>query len=57
MSDSAFPMNIEAGTEQWFGDLSDLAIEYNTFQAGMFDSNDPLNFGIAQNWNWEHMWQ
>ncbi|KAF2621413.1 hypothetical protein BU25DRAFT_426557 [Macroventuria anomochaeta] len=57
LTDSAFPLNLPAGTEQYFGDLSDLTVEYNTFQAGMFDPNDPLNFGIAQNWNWEHMWQ
>ncbi|KZM24217.1 DNA binding [Ascochyta rabiei] len=57
VTDTAFPMNLPASSEQWFGDLSDLALEYNTFQAGVFDANDPLNFGIAQNWNWEHMWQ
>lgn len=57
VTESNFPLNLPAGTEQYFGDLSDLAMEYNTFQAGMLDPNDPLNFGIAQNWNWEHMWQ
>lgn len=57
ITDTAFPMTISASTEQYPGDLGDLALEYNTFQAGVFDSNDPLNFGIAQNWNWEHMWQ
>lgn len=57
MADTSFPMNLPPGTEQWFGDLGDLTTEFNTFQAGMFDPNDPLNFGIAQTWNWEHMWQ
>ncbi|XPT00462.1 hypothetical protein M3J09_009615 [Ascochyta lentis] len=57
MAETVFPMNLPASSEQWFGDLSDLAVEYNTFQAGVFDANDPLNFGIAQNWNWGHMWQ
>ena len=56
-TDSTFPLNLPAGTEQYFGNLSDLAVEYNTFQARMVDPNDPLNFGIAQNWNWERMWQ
>lgn len=55
--DSALPMNLPASSEQWFDDLSDLALEFNAFQADMFDPNDPLNFGIAHNWNWEHMWQ
>lgn len=57
MSDSNFPHNLPAGTEQYFGDLADLAMEYNTFQSGMPDPNDPLNFGITQSWNWDHMWQ
>ncbi|KAF2995055.1 hypothetical protein E8E13_001577 [Curvularia kusanoi] len=57
MSDSNFPHNLPAGTEQYFGDLGDLATEYNSFQTGIPDPNDPLNFGITQSWNWEHMWQ
>ena len=57
ISDSNFPHNLPAGTEQYFGDLTDLAMEYNTFQSGIPDPNDPLNFGITQSWNWDHMWQ
>lgn len=59
MTESVFPLNLPAGTEQYFGDLSELAVEYNTFQAGVFDPNDALNFGFAQNqnYNWETMWQ
>lgn len=58
-SDSLFPLNLPAGTEQYFGDLSELAVEFDTFQAGVFDPNDALNFGFAQNqnYNWETMWQ
>ena len=57
MSDLTFPMNLPVSAEQWLSDLPDLAVEYSAFQAGSFNPNDPLNFGIAQNWNWEHMWQ
>jgi hypothetical protein len=57
MSEAMFPFNLPAGTEQYFGDLSELAVEYNTFQAGIFGSNDALNFGFTQNQNYETYWQ
>ena len=57
VAETAFLSELPANSEQWFGDLSDLAVEYNAFQVGVSDPNDPLNFGISQNWNWEHMWQ
>lgn len=57
MSESMFPLNLPAGTEQYFGDLSELAVEYNTFQAGVFDTNDAFNFGFNQQQVFESMWQ
>ncbi|KAJ4329787.1 hypothetical protein N0V87_010564 [Didymella glomerata] len=44
-------------TEQYFGDLSELAVEYNTFQPGVFDPNDAFNFNFTQPQNYETMWQ
>lgn len=52
-----FPMDLPENAEQWFGDLPDLAAEFTNFQADMYNPNDALNFGITQDWNWEHMWQ
>ena len=57
MSDSMFPLNLPAGTEQYFGNLSELAVEYNTFQPGVFDPNDAFNFNFTQPQNYETMWQ
>ena len=57
MTDLQFPMDFAENAEQWFLDLPDLAAEFTNFQADMFNSNDALNFGITQDWNWEHMWQ
>jgi hypothetical protein len=57
MSESIFPLNLPAGTEQYFGDLSELAVEYNTFQPGVFDPNDAFNFNFTQPQNYETMWQ
>jgi len=57
MSESMFPLNLPAGTEQYFGDLSELAVEYDTFQPGVFDPNDAFNFNFTQPQNYETMWQ
>ncbi|KAH7377749.1 hypothetical protein BKA66DRAFT_572060 [Pyrenochaeta sp. MPI-SDFR-AT-0127] len=57
MTELQFPMDLPENAEQWFGDLPDLAVEFTNFQADMFNPNDALNFGITQDWNWEHMWQ
>jgi hypothetical protein len=57
MSESIFSLNLPAGTEQYFGDLSELAVEYNTFQPGVFDPNDAFNFNFTQPQNYETMWQ
>ncbi|KAJ4375870.1 hypothetical protein N0V83_001148 [Neocucurbitaria cava] len=57
MSDLQFPMDLPENAEQWFGDLPDLAVEFTNFQADMYNPNDAFNFGITQDWNWEHMWQ
>jgi hypothetical protein len=50
-------MDLPEDAHQWFRDLPNLAAEFSTYQADLFDSNDALNFGITQDWDWEHMWQ
>jgi hypothetical protein len=57
IADVPFPMDLPENAQQWFGDLPGLANEFDNFQAGFFSTNDALNFGIAQDWDWEHMWQ
>ncbi|KAF1922411.1 uncharacterized protein M421DRAFT_105043 [Didymella exigua CBS 183.55] len=39
-------------TEQYFGDLSELAVEYNTFQAGPFDPDGALRFPQGHKYHW-----
>jgi len=53
----AFPLDMPDNAEQWFGDMPDLAAEFTNFQADSWNPNDVMNFGITQDWNWEHMWQ
>lgn len=55
--DLQFPMDLPDNAEQWFGDLPNLAAEFTTFQADQYNPNDAFNFGMTQEWNWEHMWQ
>ncbi|KAL6711662.1 hypothetical protein ACN47E_004596 [Coniothyrium glycines] len=55
--DLQFPLDLPENAEQWFGDLPNLAAEFTTFQADMYNPNDAFNFGMTQDWNWEHMWQ
>jgi hypothetical protein len=55
--DLQFPLDLPENATQWFGELPDLAVEFNTFQAEMYNPSDALNFGMTQDWNWEHMWQ
>lgn len=55
--DLQFPLDLPENAEQWFGDLPDLAAEFTNFQADMYNPNDAFNFGMTQDWNWEHMWQ
>lgn len=55
-------MNLPEHAEQWFGELPDLAAEFTNFQQDVYGNgngvvNDVFNFGIGQDWNWEHMWQ
>jgi hypothetical protein len=61
LSDFTFPMDLPENPEQWFGELPDLAAEFTNFQQDMYSGNgmvnDAFNFGISQDWNWEHMWQ
>lgn len=57
MSDLHFPMDLPENATQWFGNLPELAVEYTNFQADMYDPDDAFNFGMTQDWNWEHMWQ
>lgn len=57
MTDFSLSMDLPENAEQWFGDLPDLAVEFNNFQTTMFNPDDALNFGMTQDWNWEHMWQ
>jgi hypothetical protein len=57
MSDTTLPMDLSEDAHQWFRDLPDLAAEFSTYQADLLNSNDAMNFGITQDWEWEHMWQ
>jgi hypothetical protein len=63
LSEFAFPMHLPENPEQWFGELPDLAAEFTSFQQDVYGGtngelvNDAFNFGISQDWNWEHMWQ
>lgn len=53
-----FPFDLsDPAQHQWFGDLPDLAAEYTDFQAHLGNTNDVLNFGPSQEWDWERMWQ
>jgi hypothetical protein len=56
-SDLQFPMDLLENAEQWFGELPDLAAEFINFQEDMYTGtvNDVFNFGMTQDWNWEHM--
>jgi hypothetical protein len=63
ISEFAFPMHLPENPEQWFSELPDLAAEFTNFQQDVYGGinggsvNDAFNFGISQDWNWEHMWQ
>tara|TARA_R110002003_G_scaffold37_2_gene2133 strand:+ start:35708 stop:37489 length:1782 start_codon:yes stop_codon:yes gene_type:complete len=57
VTDIAFPTEFLDSAEQWFGELPDLAAEYSNFEAGTINTNEGINFGTIQDWNWEHMWQ
>lgn len=57
ITDLQFPMDLPENATQWFGELPDLAVEFNTFQAEMYNPSDAFNFGMTQDWNWEHLWQ
>ncbi|KAF1938012.1 hypothetical protein EJ02DRAFT_505683 [Clathrospora elynae] len=57
LSELQFPMDLPENAGQWFGDLPDLAEEFTNFQADMYNPNDAFNFGMTQDWNWDHMWQ
>lgn len=56
-SEAMFPLDLPAGTEQYFGDLDALAAEYHMFQPVGFDPNDAFNFNFTQPQNYETMWQ
>lgn len=53
----SFPMRFSHDAGQWFGDLPDLAADFQNFQANIHNPDDIMNFGIAQDFHWEHMWQ
>ncbi|KAJ4317111.1 hypothetical protein N0V94_005118 [Neodidymelliopsis sp. IMI 364377] len=55
--DAPFFLGSATNVDHSFGNLFDLAAEYSTFEASMYSPDDLLNFGTAQSWNWEHMWQ
>jgi hypothetical protein len=57
LSDLQFPIDLLENAEQWFGELPDLATEFTNFQQDMYNGtvNDVFNFGMTQDWNWEHM--
>jgi hypothetical protein len=55
--DAPFSLGFGTNVEQSFGNVFDLAAEYNTFEASMYSPDDLLNFGTVQSWDWEHMWQ
>jgi hypothetical protein len=57
LSDIQVSMDLLENADQWFGELPDLAAEFTNFQQDMYNGNvdDAFDFGMTQDWNWEHM--
>jgi hypothetical protein len=51
------PAGVSEDAEQWLNDFPRLATEFTNFQAKLYSLNDVFNGSMAQDWNWEHLWQ
>jgi hypothetical protein len=54
---TSFPRDLWENSQQLLGEFPNLANEYIDFQAHLANPDDILNFGINQDWGWEHLWQ